>query len=134
MPIMSLDHVNICTEELDATVRFYEDFLGLRNGERPNFAFPGAWLYCGDVPIVHLVGRKPEAPGTGVVDHFAVGAEDIRGYVERARKGGYEYEVRDVPGGRIRQMFVHDPNGVKVELNFLAAADREVKLEEMVPT
>jgi catechol 2,3-dioxygenase-like lactoylglutathione lyase family enzyme len=133
MSIRSLDHVNIVTPDLDETVRFYERFIGLRNGERPNFTFPGAWLYCGDVPIIHLIGREPDAPGTGVVDHFALGATDIKGFVTRARQEGFDYEVRDVPGGRIRQMFVFDPNGVKVELNFLDAADIQADLKEMAP-
>lgn len=40
-----LDHFNIRTRNLAETVRFYEDVLGLENGARPNFAFPGAWMY-----------------------------------------------------------------------------------------
>ena len=133
MSIRSLDHVNIVTPDLDETVRFYERFIGLRNGERPNFTFPGAWLYCGDVPIIHLIGREPDGPGTGVVDHFALGAEDIVGVVRRAREQTLDYEVRDVPGGRVRQVFMHDPNGVKVELNFFSPADVKADLGELMP-
>ena len=131
MTIKSLDHVNIVTPDLDETVRFYERFIGLRKGDRPNFSFPGAWLYCGDVPVVHLIGREPEGKGTGVVDHVAFGAEDIRGFVKRARKEKFDYEVRDVPGGHIRQMFVYDPNGVKIELNFLSPTDIKIDIKEL---
>ena len=131
MTIKSLDHVNIVTAQLDDTVRFYEKFLGLKKGDRPNFSFPGAWLYCGDVPIIHLIGREPEGPGTGVVDHVALGAEDLRGFVRRARKEKFEYEIKDVPGGRIRQMFIYDPNGVKIELNFLSPADIALDLKQL---
>ena len=42
-----LDHFNIRTRNLADTVRFYEDVLGLEKGARPNFAFPGAWMYSG---------------------------------------------------------------------------------------
>ena len=134
MTIKSLDHVNIVTPDVDETVRFYERFIGLRKGDRPNFDFPGAWLYCGDIPIIHLIGAEPAGPGTGVVDHFALGAEDIRGFVQRAHAEKFDYDIRDVPGGRIRQMFVFDPNGVKVELNFLNPADIKVDMKELKAT
>ena len=45
MSVGVLDHFNIRTRKLADTVRFYEDVLGLENGDRPNFAFPGAWMY-----------------------------------------------------------------------------------------
>ena len=45
MSVGVLDHFNIRTRKLDETVRFYEDILGLEKGARPNFAFPGAWMY-----------------------------------------------------------------------------------------
>ena len=40
MPALSLDHWNVFCKDLDATVRFYERYVGLRNGDRPPFAFP----------------------------------------------------------------------------------------------
>jgi len=66
MPALSLDHWNVFCKDLDATVRFYERYVGLRNGDRPPFAFPGAWLYAGDKPILHLVsetGRTDQEVG-----------------------------------------------------------------------
>ena len=55
MAIKGLDHITVNVAELDASRRFYVDVLGLREGERPPFDSPGAWLYAGDRPIVHLV-------------------------------------------------------------------------------
>ena len=133
MTIKSLDHINIFTQELSETVRFYEEVLGLKNGDRPAFDFNGAWLYCGDKAIIHLVEGEPSGPGTGVVDHFALGAENIADVVRRAREERFEYEVRDVPGGKIRQVFLNDPNGVKVELNFFNPADVKAELGELLP-
>ena len=55
MGVGVLDHFNIRTRNLADTVRFYEDVLGLEKGARPNFAFPGAWMYSEGKAVVHLV-------------------------------------------------------------------------------
>ncbi len=59
MSVGVLDHFNIRTRKLADTVRFYEEILGLENGDRPNFAFPGAWMYSEGKPVVHLVDISP---------------------------------------------------------------------------
>src|SRR5260370_2628721 len=68
-----LDHFNIRTRKLDDTVRFYEDVLGLEKGPRPNFAFPGAWMYSEGKPVVHLVdisrSDEPQKPDSAVAHH-----------------------------------------------------------------
>lgn len=129
MTIRALEHVNIFTEKLDETVRFYEHVLGLHKGPRPEVGVPGAWIYCGDQAILHLVEAKPRADGTGVVDHVALAAEDIEGIIARAEDEKLKYRLQDIPDFKIRQMFLHDPNGVKVELNFRAAADLAAPVE-----
>lgn len=120
MAVSMLEHVNIRTPDLDATKRFFIEVVGLTEGPRPNFSFPGAWLYCGGVPVIHLVGdvARPRREGSGSVDHVAFGATDFDGFVARLKANDVPFQVRDVPGGEIRQIFVHDPNGVKVEINF----------------
>ncbi|MBB3992290.1 VOC family protein, partial [Croceicoccus naphthovorans] len=55
MDVGLLDHYNILTRKLDETVRFYERALGMRSGPRPPFDVPGAWLYRGDHPVVHVI-------------------------------------------------------------------------------
>jgi len=59
---MRIDHVTIATDDLETTVAFYRDVLGLVVGPRPAFPFAGAWLYANGRPIVHL--RAPGAEGT----------------------------------------------------------------------
>ena len=75
MSVGVLDHFNIRTRKLDDTVRFYEDVLGLEKGARPNFAFPGAWMYSEGKAVVHLVDisktDEPQKPDSGVVHHVA---------------------------------------------------------------
>ena len=46
MPITRMDHFNILTDDLPATLAFYEEHLNLKPGARPPFTFPGAWLYA----------------------------------------------------------------------------------------
>ena len=67
-----LHHVNIRAEDIEATVAFYVEAVGLTNGDRPDFGFPGAWLYDGDKPAVHLtLATEPAAAAAPAVDHVA---------------------------------------------------------------
>ena len=54
MSVGLLDHFNIRTRKLADTVRFYEEVLEFKNGDRPNFTFPGAWMYSEGKPVVHI--------------------------------------------------------------------------------
>lgn len=122
MAITALNHVNIVTGDLEATRRFYSDVIGLTDGDRPSFQFPGAWLYCGDEAVIHLVGVDDQPDeGTGTIDHVAFEAKGIDDMIELLEGRGVPFHVRDVPGREIRQVFLHDPNGVKIELNFRGA-------------
>src|SRR5262245_39199795 len=124
MPALSLDHWNVYCKDLVATVRFYERYVGLRNGDRPPFTFPGAWLYAGDKPILHLVSESGrEDHGGGAIDHIAINCADIRATIDQLRKDGMPFEVRKVPARPLQQVFVHDPDGVMIELNFWNEAD-----------
>ena len=82
-----LDHFNIRTRKLADTVRFYEDVLGLEKGARPNFAFPGAWMYSEGKPVVHLVDisktDEPQKPDSGVVHHVAFISQGFAGMKQR---------------------------------------------------
>ena len=62
MSVSTLDHCSIRTVKLAETRDFYVDLLGLTDGERPDFDFPGNWLYLDDKPVVHLVGVDPDDP------------------------------------------------------------------------
>ena len=128
MGVGALDHFNIRTRDLGETVRFYEDILGLENGPRPNFAFPGAWLYSEGRAVVHLVDisptDEPQKPDSGVVHHVAFASQGFRGMKQRLQAKGVEFEAREVPGGDLWQIFIRDPNGVMIELNYESARER----------
>jgi catechol 2,3-dioxygenase-like lactoylglutathione lyase family enzyme len=123
-----LDHFNIRTRQLGDTVRFYEDILGLQNGDRPNFAFPGAWMYSEGRAVVHLVDisatGEAQKPDSGVVHHVAFASRDFNGMKQRLQSKGMAFDTRQVPGGELWQIFVRDPNGVMIELNYEAAKEQ----------
>lgn len=113
-----LDHINLQTADVDKTVAFFTEVIGLTEGARPNFDFPGAWLYCGERAVIHLVGLNDQpASSTGCVDHVAFEAEDFDGTCKMLEDRGLAFDTRDVPGTDLRQIFVHEPNGLKIELN-----------------
>ena len=127
MSVGLLDHFNIRTRKLDDTVRFYEEVLDLKKGERPNFSFPGAWMYSEGKPVVHLVDisktDEPQKPDSGVVHHVAFASSGFDGMKKRLESKGMAYDSRQVPGGDLWQIFVDDPNGVLIELNYEAAKE-----------
>ena len=78
MSVGVLDHYNVSTRNLKETVEFYENVLGFKNGPRPPFNFPGAWLYSGGHPVLHLNDisqtDRQQRPDSGVIDHVAFGS------------------------------------------------------------
>ncbi|MBV8699875.1 VOC family protein [Bradyrhizobium sp.] len=127
MSVGVLDHFNIRTRNLADTVHFYEDVLGLEKGPRPNFAFPGAWMYSEGKAVVHLVDisgtSEPQKPDSGVVHHVAFASRGFDDMKQRLKAKDMRFEARQVPGGELWQIFVDDPNGVLIELNYEAAKE-----------
>lgn len=144
MPISKLAHYSVRTTDLAASVRFYTDILGFKQGERPSFKFPGAWLYRGgdeaDYGIVHIIGIDPNDPqglieylgdkpldslkGGAAIDHIAFAATDLPDMHRRLRSAKLQYRERTVPDLGLHQVFFEDPSGVTIELNFPAAEAR----------
>jgi catechol 2,3-dioxygenase-like lactoylglutathione lyase family enzyme len=119
MPISGMNHFTVLTADLAATTAFYVDLLGLREGSRPDFGFPGAWLYAGDHAILHVIaGRALPAQPRGVIDHMAFSARDLRGVIARLAERGIAYDLRKLPSTGDWQLFCFDPSGARVELDF----------------
>ena len=142
---MRLDHFTLRTRKPAETVRFYTDVLGIKEGWRPPFRFPGHWLYQGDTPIVHIITvtddeselrgyvgeRQDNGPGSGAVDHIAFRCEGLDAFHERLLQLGHVFRERVVPNLEQHQLFVQDPNGITVELVFDAAESKEIRGEAM---
>ena len=123
MPVKWMDHFNIITDDLPATLAFYEEHLNLKPGARPPFKFPGAWLYAdggkGKDPILHVVaGKDRKLLVKGVIDHMAFYGTGLAATVAKLKAKGIDYELRRLPEYGTWQLFFHDPNNAKVEIDF----------------
>ncbi|WP_407154061.1 VOC family protein [Bradyrhizobium sp. STM 3557] len=130
MPLGTLQHFTIEPSDLERTKSFYVDVLGLEVGERPPLDFPGYWLYSGGVATVHLMGTRKPREGivvrgtekkyehTGRLDHIAFAATDVEATRERLKAGNVSFREQVVPRTGDTQIFLSDPDGVGVELNF----------------
>ena len=127
MALEALEHYTINCADLAATRDFYQDVLGLTEGFRPALGFAGHWLYCGDVPVVHLLGRDGAAPenggaeqggATGSFDHIAFRGRDAHAMIARLKAGNIPFRENRVTDVNLHQLFVRDPNGILVEMNF----------------
>lgn len=134
MALIKLEHYLVISDDIEATRRFYCDALGMRVGFRPELPFDGYWLYVGDVPCIHIAERHSYRrysesigipvtrgdAGTGMIDHVAFNATDFDGMLSRLRSLGLEPKQNLVDDIGLRQLFLDDPSGVKIELNFFS--------------
>ncbi len=130
MPLGLLQHYTIEPADLERSKDFYCDVLGLEDGERPPLGFPGYWLYSGGVATVHLLGTRQPREGivvrgaaqhfdhTGRFDHIAFSATDAAAVRERLRSRSVAFREQVIPRTGAVQIFLHDPDGIGVELNF----------------
>lgn len=133
MPLSHIEHMLVQTADIAKTVEWYVRVLGMRAGFTPDFKFPVQWLYLGDNDVVHVteggtaasenrkryVGQQSEAlSGTGVIDHVAFRCTGLTDMLAHLRAEKVEFKERQVNDQGLYQLFMFDPNGIKVELNF----------------
>ena len=155
MTIAKIDHYSIRTLDIEASRRFYTDVVGFHVGPRPPFKFPGLWLFNGTPPkdlesaegnygIVHIIGVDPNDPAglveylgdvsieklretQGSFDHIAFRATGRDAMVARCEQHGVSYFERTVPSLFLHQVFLKDPSGVTIELNYPSSEAPKVK-------
>ncbi|MFY0612990.1 MAG: VOC family protein [Hyphomicrobiaceae bacterium] len=120
MQIGKLDHVNVRTANLDKMVAWYGEMLGMKPGKRPDFDFPGAWLYTGDNAAIHLIGVDQEPPKQDdlQLEHFAFQATGFESLKSRLETAGERYEIRPVAGAGLVQINCWDPDGNHIHIDF----------------
>ena len=147
MPLSHLEHFLVAADDIDATRDWYARVLGMRPGPHPEFGFPVHWMYIGELDVVHIgpsakgageiqkkyLGRtsRDSGTGTGALDHIAFRATGLRETMEHLRKENIAFNQRRASGQALYQLFFHDPNGIKIELNFDAAEAEGVAPELM---
>ena len=129
MRIEALDHFTVrCRPgELGPLSDFYTGVLGLVPGPRPDFSFPGVWLYANGKALVHLAGvvegggtLATQATATGF-DHVALRTHGLEETRSRLNRLGIAFDELPVPGFPLHQVFVRDPAGTRIELTFEVA-------------
>jgi len=133
MTIHHLEHFLLQTGDLEGTCDWYVRVLGLRVGPNPDFKFPVRWLYAGDLDVIHVteggagvsenrkryVGQQSETlSGSGVIDHIAFRCTGLKETIGHLESLGVDFNQRQVDDQGLYQLFLFDPNGLKVELNF----------------
>jgi catechol 2,3-dioxygenase-like lactoylglutathione lyase family enzyme len=130
--LTGMEHYLVLTSDLEATRDFYQDALGMTEGFRPMLGFPGYWMYLGATPVIHIaewnsytahsdakqIPVTAPAASTGAFDHVAFNAVDFDAVLERLGRHGVTPARNLVSKSGMRQLFVFDPNGVKIEINF----------------
>ncbi len=134
MPIGRLDHVNLRTHRLNEMIAWYARVLDMPSGQRPNFPFPGAWLYADGLPTVHLNGvDNVEVQSSDLaLEHFAFKASNLKGLIGHLKTIGERFEVAFVPGMPVVQVNVWDPDGNHIHIDFAAAEAEGVDLPKPV--
>ncbi len=137
MPVTDINHYLVRATDIEATRQFYADVLGFEVLPRPDFPFPGYWLGVAGQPLVHVGQHGVEHsevyyPGSpqnaatdnaGVIDHIAFVATDPARMAAHFKSIGVPYRPRYLPESELYQIFVRDPNGVMIELNFFGVDD-----------
>jgi catechol 2,3-dioxygenase-like lactoylglutathione lyase family enzyme len=121
MGVRKIDHVNLrAPASLIERVRhFYVHILGFEEGPRPSLRSRGYWLYAGGAPLIHLsvTGDGNADPAdTGWIAHVALACEDVATMRARLDSEGIDYRVGSAEDQV--QLFLLDPAGITVELNF----------------
>jgi len=147
MPLSHIEHFLVAADDIDATRDWYARVLGMTSGAHPEFGFPVHWMYLGGVDVVHIgpsaraanqiqrayLGRTSQdtGTGTGAIDHIAFRATGLRVMLEHLRAQGVPFRQRRANGQALFQLFFHDPNGVKIELNYAAEEAQGIEAELM---
>ncbi len=136
MPLSYLEHALIQSTDIEATKDWYVNVLGMKVGPHPDFKVPVYWLFIGDKDVLHIAeggakvsearlkyaGQESQATyGSGVVDHLAFRASGLLDMIAHLQKHRVEFKERQVDNQGLYQLFLHDPNGVKIELNYPSA-------------
>jgi len=127
-----LHHALVLTDDIEGTRAFYVDALGFTEDvDRPPLPFSGFWLTLGGDACIHVADRNEYdahiatiglRPAESSVDHLAFRRVDHDGLAARLEAAGVEAVRNEVPGV-FRQLFVTDPNGVRIELNVEVCTD-----------
>jgi catechol 2,3-dioxygenase-like lactoylglutathione lyase family enzyme len=147
MPISHIEHFLVASDDIDATRDWYARVLGMKSGPHPDYGFPLHLMNADDFDSVvtgpsakqageiqkKYLGRTSQdaGSGTGAVDHIAFRATGLREMLEHLKRERVAFSQRRANGQALFQLFLYDPNGIKIELNYAAQEAEGVSPELM---
>ncbi len=133
MALSHLEHFLIIADDMEATTAWYVDVLGFSVGDSPDFGTPVSWLYLGAGDVIHIAqapdgGKEGAVPGSREdiahggrpIHHIAFRANGLTATVAHLRSLQVEFIEQQAGGQNLYQIFMQDPNGITIELNFPA--------------
>ncbi len=116
MDTKDLNHIALHVANLNLSMEFYGERLGLVEIERPGFDFPGAWFRLGQLQELHLIaGRSDEVNSSMRGNHFALGVEDMDKAEAYLTDRGIEHTPRQTRPDGAFQIYIEDPDGHWIE-------------------
>lgn len=145
MAIQRLDHVNFITHDIKKTIHFYCDMIGLVHGEHlaidtaqsVYFYIPGETIAILHVGSAKADKKQPKFErladlndthngefSTGAFDHFCLALDDsdYSAFIDKFNRHAISYKTYCHEDAALKQIWVLDPNGIRVELNFIKTA------------
>ncbi len=117
MKTLQLNHVAIHVTDINRSVAYYRDVLGLTPLARPAFSFPGAWFRLGQDQELHLIGDDQyPALRQHRGNHFAMLIDDIDAWERALDERGASHLPRRIRPDGAYQIFLNDPDGHYIEL------------------
>lgn len=129
---ITFDHVSLRAKNLELMKDFLIELLGLKVGDRPNFPFPGYWLYAVGVEkaLIHIYDEdasfykkdlikenfKEESSGKNIVNHICFFSDNYEESMKRITKLNSDYSINLVPNSPIEQIFIKAPENLIVEI------------------
>lgn len=123
MPKKRLDHVGIAVRNMEKSISFYTEMIGLELKGRlthTNGVIELAFLGFGgsdETEIELIQGYSDTLPAEGTVHHFAIHVEELETELERVKKLGAELidpEVTVLPNG-YKYFFIYGPEREWIE-------------------
>jgi catechol 2,3-dioxygenase-like lactoylglutathione lyase family enzyme len=136
MPLSHIEHFLIQTSDMEKTREWYKRVLGMQDGPAPDFRFPVCWLYIGKRDVIHVAEggantsenrrrylgqQSDDVKGSGAVDHIAFRCTGLKETIAHLKALGVPFRERMVSDQGLYQLFLMDPNDIKIELNFANA-------------